>query len=376
MKGTHEGGAVRAIRWAVELLQRVSLPGLIFTACTFLLLTLLPWMPLNPLAVSRFEAVPGGGIRMAKPSLFRSDWAPPFARSSALSQAQLSVEFDVLPELFDQEESSRIFSYSADEANPIFVVSQRRADLMLGYKNHSNYLEGLFESHVRHHYLLVLERDRSQVYVDGALRLSQSITGKDIAWGEGFVSVGNEITGDRPFVGNIYRLRVFDRALTQEEAMGLHRGEVPSQVSYLTLRHAASQQKLWFEGSGLADMPLEREAWPFIWKWRLPLPEPVTQAQYWLDVVLNLIATMPVGVWGVAWLLGRGRAFWEGLVAAAGLQLVLSVVAEGSQFFSMGFRFASVLDVLVNVSGAVLGAVFWLGVTRGLARFERTHTRR
>ncbi|MDX2055545.1 MAG: LamG-like jellyroll fold domain-containing protein [Polyangiaceae bacterium] len=371
MRSAFVGRALTVFQRLMTALERVSAPGLLFTAAAFLLLTLFPWMPLNPFAASRFEEVPGGGISFEKPSLFRSAWAPDFARSAAMREGRLSVEFDVLPTFFEQDESSRILSYSADEANPIFTIAQRRGDLLLGYKNDSNYVLGLFESNVRHHYVLVLEGGRVHVYVDGAHWRTEPFYGKDIPWGEGFISLANEITGDRPFVGNIYGLRLFDRPLTPTEASGLFRREVPP-VPHLALRHDVNGQKLTFVGSGLADLPLEVEAWPFIWKWRLPLPAPVTNAQYWLDVVLNVIATMPVGAWGLAWLLRRGRPAWQGILMASGFQFVLSLLAEASQFFSMGFRFGSWLDVVVNVSGAVLGGVLWLGLTRGLARSEGT----
>ncbi len=344
--------------------------GLLGALLVFFALTMVPFKPLRPWAVSEFETTSSGLLRLSPPSLFHSDWAPPFTELPAVRAARFSIAFSVVPERFDQGESSRILSYSADEANPIFMFSQKREHLLIEHNGQVTYLHDLFEPGVRHDYVVVLDGDGGIAYRDGARYAVGEFRGVPAPWRRGYVTVANEITGDRPFFGEVGQLVVVPRTLTPEQAVAFQPASPPPDA--LVLRHDEARQQLWFEADG-ARVALHRQAWPYVHKWRLGT-QPYLSTFYLLrDVLINVLLTVPIGLFWALWRARRrSRSPIVALIGAGLLQLGCSVFVEASQFFSMGYRFPNGLDVLANTLGAGAGA--WLATVLASVYAQRRTT--
>jgi hypothetical protein len=57
-----------------------------------------------------------------------------------------------------------------------------------------------------------------QIYLDGLLITSDTVSGTFSNWEDSFgLGLANELTGDRPWLGEFYLVAVFDRALSEAE---------------------------------------------------------------------------------------------------------------------------------------------------------------
>jgi hypothetical protein len=59
----------------------------------------------------------------------------------------------------------------------------------------------------------------ANLYVDGNLMLTKMVTGDLSNWDDYGFALGNELTGDRPWLGEIHLVAIFDRALLADEVM-------------------------------------------------------------------------------------------------------------------------------------------------------------
>jgi hypothetical protein len=58
----------------------------------------------------------------------------------------------------------------------------------------------------------------ARIYVDGVERVSGAVGGDFSNWDESFrLALGNELTGDRPWLGELHLVAIYDRALSQAE---------------------------------------------------------------------------------------------------------------------------------------------------------------
>jgi hypothetical protein len=58
----------------------------------------------------------------------------------------------------------------------------------------------------------------ARIYVDGVERASGMVGGDFSNWDGGFrLALANELTGDRPWLGEFYLVAIFNRALSQAE---------------------------------------------------------------------------------------------------------------------------------------------------------------
>ena len=95
-----------------------------------------------------------------------------------------------------------------------------------------------------------------------------------------------------------------------------------------------------------------------------------------LDAIINVLLYVPLaGLIVTRWRLTDALPRWFAPIGGVVVAMAVSVTAEGGQLFSAA-RTASVLDVLLNTAGGILGAVIgglfgpriWLGLIRGYRR--------
>ena len=145
----------------------------------------------------------------------------------------LTVEAWVRPAELTQDGPARIVSSSGgvalDEAN--FHLGQDRHCLSVrldlgGPEAEWWQLDEVFDDEPRAWHLAVTYGDGVvRVFVDGQLRLETRPDDADLSgWSDDYpLLVGNEVTGDRPFLGDVYLVAVYDRALNAEEVDRNHR---------------------------------------------------------------------------------------------------------------------------------------------------------
>jgi len=176
--------------------------------------------------------LPGGGLYIGSATQLRSGVAPSEFISSVKTNGALTVEAWVKPASLTQSGPARIVSLSQDTSNRDFTLSQSASayDIRLRTTETSeNGLpsvttpSGVVEAALQH---IVYTRDASgvvAVYVDGVLVMDSAVSGVATNWNESYELVlANERSGDRPWLGELHLVALYDRALTGVEVAQNH----------------------------------------------------------------------------------------------------------------------------------------------------------
>ncbi|MGG6237505.1 LamG-like jellyroll fold domain-containing protein [Nodosilinea sp. AN01ver1] len=170
----------------------------------------------------------GQGIALRQPSLLATS-GPATRLSQAIKRSQsLTVEAWVKPaQLTYSQLPARIVTLSVDTGNRNVTLGQgnnryvtRLRTTTTGSNGDAKVLEaGQVNLNQLTH--LVYTRDRAGVatfYINGQPQQSTTIDGDLSNWDAAFrLALGNELTGDRPWLGEYHLVAVYNRALTGEE---------------------------------------------------------------------------------------------------------------------------------------------------------------
>jgi len=176
--------------------------------------------------------LPGGGLYIGSATQLRSGVAPSAFIASVKTNGALTVEAWVKPASLTQSGPARIVSLSQDSSNRDFTLGQSASayDIRLRTTETSeNGLpsvttpSGVVEAALQH---IVYTRDTTgavAVYVDGLLVMDSVVGGVATNWHESYELVlANERTGDRPWLGELHLVALYDRALTSPDVAQNH----------------------------------------------------------------------------------------------------------------------------------------------------------
>lgn len=265
---------------------------------------------------------------------------------AAIAREQLEIIVDVLPASLAQHGPARILSLSGDTDFRNFTIGQTGADLVLRWRRTAAMWNGtpefaiadVFADRQRHRIHVQAADDGLTVSVDGTQRLDEPLPpGSFATWTRQYwLTLGNEVTFDRPWLGEIHAARV---------------GVDGAWVDYLE--------------RGRLAMPADY--FPESYKDRVIEPIPFVHARYTfgmaVDWLVNLLGFVPLGallVWWFPAMIGVGRA----TVCA----LLLSLVIELTQFM-LPWRYPGLDDLVLNTAGGLIGA--WLIAGAGARRLRR-----
>lgn len=265
---------------------------------------------------NRAEKTPGGW-RFVGPGLVRSRGPADFARG------RFDLNLRIRTARTRQYGPARIFTISKDASLRNFTLGQEGTDLILRARapgtspngTPQQHVSGVFRDDAWHTVHLAVYGDTVDLYVDGALRLRNAYDGPVTAtWDRSYrMALGNELTGRRPWLGEIEFGGPMDRP-----------------ERYWSMVHAP--------------------------RWAL------FQYLEGQDLLLNLLGFVPLGVL----LILLGWSIPSALVLSAGLSIGIELVQLG-----LANRYASTTDVLLNVTGALLGALILRRIRSTPARLER-----
>ena len=320
-------------------------------ACGFMVATVYP-LPRNPFGESHVTALQDGGVRILDRSLLVSDRRVPILDAPAYVEGRFAIDVLFRAARADADGPARIVTYSLNPGIQNWVVAQENGALEVRHRRHMASFPDAIRAGVRQHFVISLEDGRVTLFRRGHPPETRRLGGRPRRrWDSRCrFSLGNELTGDRPWIGDIERARIYDRPVSADEAARLLAGRADI-VPDVELEYRAGS---WFLGP---EIPLRIVPWP----WSLKIDQMIegaypTREPGLLDRIVNVLGTMPLGFFLGAWL--RRRRAARVLLAAATLQLGLSVVVEISQIFGR-YRFGDPADVATNVAGAVLGALLW-----------------
>jgi hypothetical protein len=295
------------------------------------------------------ERLPGGGLRFENPGIALTKAAPAWV-ASAMRDDRLEISLRVRSLAPEQFGPARILTLSADPFERNLMVGQDGSDLILRLRTAWTDANGTIENQPVARMpgmfleddwvdLCILIEPGSLLIAVGDERLvSQALPPRPLeTWNPSYrLALGNELTGDRPWLGEIGRavVRAGDRTEDLAQASGL---EFPRR---------------------------------FLITWQSPKLVPLRDLNL-EDAVKNVVLYVPLGCL-LGFLLGRSsrQGHWRGALGALLLIAAVSASMEVLQVF-LPQRWPSVDDVIFNTLGGGLGLVLGLWAARRLAAEAR-----
>lgn len=297
-------------------------------------------------------------LDLSEPGLLRTAKPPAGLRARLVSAEGLTVETVVTPATLDQGGPARIVTYSQAPVLRNFTLGQQGGDIVFRISTTEAARDGLeFEEIIarnalemgrRQHLAVTYDRKELRIYVDGRLRGRAALPGRHLSnWDESYtLLIGNEVGGQRPWLGLIEFVSIHDQALpaaTLAQRAAAERPALDGAVAYdfSDGRDGALDDR----GTAGLDARLElpriflnvasRELFS-------PTPRAIT------DVISNLLLFYSVGLIAGYALACRGRG------AAFGATVLILVTAESLQFFVVD-RTSSLIDLVAGLAGGAMG---------------------
>lgn len=288
------------------------------------------------LATNTLEALPDGGLRFAAPGpgIARSSQPPRWA-GTAMRTHRFEVALSVRSYSLEQRGPARILTLSRGPSLRNFTLAQDRKDLIVRIRTPKHDLNGYPQYRVRNVFgaerwidiRIVVDPGSLRAEVDGELRLRDDLSAAPLRnWDRSYhLALGNELTGNRPWLGEIRRavVRTAEDLVDYVEPGVL---EVPSQIFYVRK---------------LPVMALFQDVRP-------------------RDAVINLVGFVPLGLLLGLWARRTGRlSGWAAMAFVFATSLAIETLQLG-----IPKREPSFDDLIFNTLGGAAG----IGLARWLRR--------
>lgn len=300
------------------------------------------------LVVNAVEPLQHGGVRFRNPGIALAKELPAWVETAKRSQ-RLELSLSVRSLLPEQVGPARILTLSLSPYERNVMVGQQRADLVLrlrtAWTSPNGSIDGKPVARVPRVFLtndwvdlrILVEPGRLRMMIGGELVVDEALPPRPFeTWDPSHrLALGNELTGTRPWLGEIRRAVVRAGGSTE---------------------NYADTSKLELPPHFLITGPPPK---------LVPLLE-----LNWGDAINNLLLYIPLGLL-LGFLFGAGSGERDRRVAIGALLLVATVSAsmELLQFLFVPRRWPSVDDVIFNTLGGGLGLVLapWMARRLGPA---------
>jgi hypothetical protein len=192
-----------------------------------------PGEPKLPLTISDPLAatwIPGGGLAIVAPTIVRASIAPGKIFDACQISNEITFEAWVRPANDTQTGPARIFTYSTSTTNRNFTLAQDATSYDARLRTSqtddngtpsTNSGPGLVNPGAVQHVLFTRSLVEAAVWVDGVKIGVQALEGRfGGEWSRYYqLAIANELTLDRPWLGEIHLAAVYCRALTDAEVV-------------------------------------------------------------------------------------------------------------------------------------------------------------
>ena len=300
-----------------------------------------------------------------------------------------SLEMWIASENEVQSGPARIVSYSLNSSLRNFTLGQSGENLIMRLRTTKTDLNGVkphlkvanvFGSPDLQHIVVTYDFLEQRVYINGAMQALEKIPGGRFTnWDPSYYLVlGNEATGDRPWLGKIFFLAMYSRPLAEKE---IHQNYLAGWLS-----ESRSGEQMCRASEGLVARYLfeerhgDRIGDSSETKTPLDLYIPTaiqTQKKPYLDfsysfddIILNIIIFIPIGFLFHAAL----RRSCESSLKTAAFVFIIGTLftfsIESLQHFSLT-RHSSIVDTINNMIGTAVGIatdIFYIGYLKSQRR--------
>jgi len=296
----------------------------------------------------------------------------------------LTLEMWLKTEDLKQSGPARILSYSIDPLLRNFTVGQSRDQLVVRLRTTKTNLDGTnphliiadtFKIKNIQHVVVTYDLSEQRVYINGERRArSDALKGDFSNWDPSCkLVIGNEATGNRPWIGKIYYVAIFDRLLTEREIRQNYLSGLrlkidkkkTKDIGFKTIDPVA--RYLFDEGKNVLIhdsgslfnpvnlfMPkyIKLKTGPFL---GISMNSFKSESQF-SDIILNILIFIPLGIFIHGMLRTRYGLTLKISLATLLAGALFSLSVESLQFFSMT-RDSSLIDVATNMTGTAMGIV-------------------
>lgn len=221
----HGEGRERPLGREARRLRRAG----IYAVLLWLVLLVPGFLSPHPTVTNRAGWSPGNSsVRFPAAGMIRSRHTPDDMYRRLVSANALTVAVSVSPADARQGGPARIVSSSAGPSHRNFTVGQEGDALVIRLRTTNTGLnaseaaievDGVFRAGERRRIVVAYGGSRTRVYVDGRLRFDTEQPGGSFDnWNLAYpLLLGNEIGGQRPWLGTIHDVAIYDRALTDAQ---------------------------------------------------------------------------------------------------------------------------------------------------------------
>jgi hypothetical protein len=318
----------------------------------------------------------GYGVIFVSAGVVRSVAPPRRLHRDLTSGTGLTLEVWLRTNVPDQSGPARIVSYSLDTGARNFTLGQKGNDVDVRLRtNETNFngtpsltVPGIFTLSVPRHITVTYDFRRLCVYVDGQLKTCRaSPAGGFENWDPGYyVLFGNERTADRPWLGTLFLVGLYNRALSPGEiraayaAVSWPRPPEPAARAGLAAlwTFAEGSSHIVHDTSGVepVDLVIPR----VLQEPRCPFLSPGTRLSRInmltvADVIGNVLIFVPFG-WLCHGFLHRRGSTTLTLIATLMIIAAFAIGVESVQYLLVS-RCSQREDVILNVLGGLIGAL-------------------
>ena len=277
------------------------------------------------------ELMPGAGLKFRSPGIARTLAAPAWLQK-VIATSDFKLSLEVRATNREQYGPARIFTVSASPSLRNITVGQTGSSLSVRVRTQRTSLNGtpgyliknVFSEPGWRRIEIFVNGKMLEIHVDEDLPVIERLTDRALdVWDSGYrLALGNELTGDRPWLGEIRKavVRVSDQSFDYLAPDALH---IAKKYSVTTAKMA---HFLLFTKQQFNNVTL-------------------------MDWVINFLGFAPFG-----WLVGMLRRPRSGIFLATLLAAVMSATIESSQLLFLADRNPSTVDFLLNMLGATAGA--------------------
>ncbi len=166
-----------------------------------------------------------GSIKFAKGTVARSVKPPSKIINPLKGSSTISAEIWFKPSNLKQDGPARLLTISGGTSDRNFTIGQEGRSMQVRVRTNRTSKNGmpalessaLLTTQVTHA-VYSFHNERARLYINGRLVKEQKISGTFDNWDENFkLSIGNEVSNDRPWLGTIYYAAIYNRELNPNE---------------------------------------------------------------------------------------------------------------------------------------------------------------
>lgn len=170
-----------------------------------------------------------GALTVLRPTLLATRTVPTKLVNAVKKSGEITLSAWITPANLTQSGPARIVTLSRDSSNRNVTLGQDQAAFDIRFRTDRTGPNGLpslssgpLQKQATHVVFTRSKNGAGALFINGQLVKSQSFPGLPRNWDPGYrLALGNELSGDRPWLGTYHQVAIYDRALSAADVTSL-----------------------------------------------------------------------------------------------------------------------------------------------------------